>query len=576
MTTSVESKPVKRVEVDLSKKAGVIQLGLCAPYNEQVELLGSWNDWQPIKMIKGKDGWWRSDVELKDGDYLYKFRVKSLSFFAKDQMLEVFDPYALSVTDEASESAILHVRNGQRVDVDYQWKHDDIPLPTNRDMIIYELHVGDFSGKKKGRFTDVIERLDYLKDLGINCLELMPVKEFPGRGWGYTLRSLFAVENSYGSPEDLCRLIDEAHGRGMRVIIDGVYNHANSESPLTKIDYEYWFYKENPDPPELHWGPKFDYGKWDEHLKVFPARKYVIESIQFWVEKFHLDGIRFDATRAIRDFDVMRELADAAFAKVGGIKPFICIAEHVAEDPAITGRPDGGPMNAAWHDSWSHLMQAVMCGKEHEGCAPDNLDELETKTNPATNGYCEGNRFVNYLTSHDHKRAMYILGDDAKIFDEAAFRRMKLGISILMTTPGMPMLWMGNEFGFACDKTLDPCPLDWALLKNDSNRGLLDHTRQLSRIRHENPSLRGDAFEAVMKDPQRLLFAYKRWNDAGNVVLVVANLKDQDAGAFSVSHAGLEDGMWRDAIHGNELKVEGGVLNDVIAGSEVKIYIKQP
>jgi 1,4-alpha-glucan branching enzyme len=404
----------------------------------------------------------------------------------------------------------------------------------------------------------------------------MPVKEHPGKGWGYTLRSLFAVENTYGPPEDLCRLVDEAHARGMRVIVDGVYNHADPESPLTKIDYEYWYWKDNPDPKEWHWGPKFNYGKYDEHLDLFPARKYVIESIQFWVERFHIDGIRFDATRAIRDFDVMRELADAAFAKVNGIKPFICIAEHVAEDPAITGRPEDGPMNAAWHDSWSHLMQAVICGKEHEGYQPDNLDELEQKTNPATSGYKTGDRMVNYLTSHDHKRAMYILGDDAKIFDDAAFRRMKLGISILMTVPGMPMLWMGNEFGFACDKTLDPCPLDWGLLKNDSNHGLMEHTKLLAHIRHDNPALRGDGFEVVLKDQERLLFGYKRWNGEGNVILVVANLKDEDAGEFIVEKSGLEDGTWREIMWVDEIKVEGGVLKSVLAKSEVKIFVKLP
>jgi 1,4-alpha-glucan branching enzyme len=580
-TTPEQIASLKPTNVTPQPVPGVIDLSLFAPYNEVVELLGNWNDWKPINMIKGKDGWWRATVELPDGDYLYKFRVKSLSYFAKGKMLEAFDPYALSVTDEASESTILRVRNGKRTDlhINYQWKHDDVPLPVNRDAVIYELHVGDFCGKKsdksRGQFKDVVDRLDYLKELGINCLELMPVKEFPGKGWGYTLRSLFAVENSYGAPEELCRLVDEAHARGMRVIIDGVYNHANSESPLTKIDYEYWFYKDNPDPKEMQWGPKFNYCKYDDHLDLFPARKYVVESIQFWVEKFHVDGIRFDATRAIRDFDVMRELADAAFAKVNGVKPFICIAEHVPEDPAVTGRPNAGPMNAAWHDSWSHLMQAVIIGKEHEGCKADNLDELDCKSNPATNGYCEGDRFVNYLTSHDHKRAMYILGDDAKIFDDAAFRRMKMGISILMTCPGIPMLWMGAEFGFACDKTLDPCPLDWSLLENDSNRGLLEHAKLLTRIRHENSALRGDAFQVVLKNQERLLFAYKRWNDAGNVVLVVANLKDQDQSEFVIENAGIEDGLWHDAIHGNELKVERGVLRDVIGKSEVKVFIKK-
>src|SRR5581483_2859919 len=121
------------------------------------------------------------------------------------------------------------------------------------------------------------------------------------------------------------------------------------------------------------------------------------------------------------------------------------------------------PTNAAWHDSWAHLMQAVICGKEHDGCKHDALDELESKSNPATNGYKSADRFINYITSHDHDRAMYILGEHARIFDDAAFRRLKLGMSILMMSPGIPMIRMGDEFGFSHQKTLDRVPLDWKL-----------------------------------------------------------------------------------------------------------------
>ena len=232
-------------------------------------------------------------------------------------------------------------------------------------------------------------------------------------------------------------------------------------------------------------------------------------------------------------------------------------------------------MNAAWHDSWSHLMQAVICGKEHDGFPHDNLDELENKSNPACNGYKTGDRFVNYITSHDHDRAMFILGEHAKIFDGAAFRRLKLGCSILLTSPGIPMIRMGDEFGFSHCKTLERCPMDWSLLDNQSNRDLLEHTKRLMQFRRQNDALRGDGYQVVLKDPAKLLFAYKRWNGGGNVVLVVANLKDQDAGPFCVEDAGLEDGVWRDAFHGNELKVTAGKLCDVIAKSEVKVYIKQ-
>ena len=118
--------------------------------------------------------------------------------------------------------------------------------------------------------------------------------------------------------------------------------------------------------------------------------------------------------------------------------------------------------------------------------------------------------------------------------------------------------------------------MDWSLLKNPPNQDLLNYTKALVRLRHEHAALRADAFQAVLQDKQRLLFGFKRWNDAGNVVLVVANLKDQDAGEFTVENAGLEDGKWRDAMHGNELEVHSGVFRDVIAASEVKIFLKQP
>src|SRR4051794_9652378 len=241
-----------------------IELGLFAPYNETVELIGSWNDWKPTPMERQNDGWWRQQVPLEDGDYRYKFRVKSNSYFCRGEMKDVFDPYGISVTDDALEASFMKIENGRQNEYSYEWKHDDVPLPTNDKLVIYEMHVGDFTrglGRKlgprqweKGHFRDVLDKLDYLADLGINCVELMPVKEFPGQSWGYNLRSLFAIENTYGPAADLARLIDELHGRGIRVIMDGVYNHADKDSPLAQIDYDYWFYNPNPDPPEMQWG----------------------------------------------------------------------------------------------------------------------------------------------------------------------------------------------------------------------------------------------------------------------------------------------------------------------------------
>ena len=553
-----------------------IEFALFAPYNEKVELIGDFSEWSPIPMVKGDDGWWRTRVPLGDGDHLYKFRVKSLSYFAKGETLEVFDPYALHVTADEHENAIARIINGKRTWTSYQWKHDDVPLPRNDELNIYELFVGDFGGsaERRGTFQDVIAKLDELKGLGFNGVELMPVKFFPGgKGWGYNLRSLFGVASVYGSADELCQLVDECHARGMRLIIDGVYNHADADAPLAKIDYAYWFYEQNPDPPTMQWGPKFNYGHYDENLKLFPARKYVIESIRFWVETFHIDGIRFDATRAIANFDALRELCTAAFDAVAGRKPFLTVAEHVPEDPAITGFPDG-PFVAAWRFSLGAYFRAVLTGQYDDGQSPEDFDGFLNALDPAKNGYRTGGNCVNYLVSHDHDRLMHQLGDKAHMFDDVAFARVRLGFGIVATIPGIPMTWMGQEFGAAEEKTLEPRPLDWSLLKNERNANLRDHVKGLFQLRRESPALRGDQFEICFRDPGRKAFAFKRWNDAGGVIVVAVNLKHDPSGEITIANCGLEDGTWHEHTNNYNATVSGGILKDQLGPSEVKIFVK--
>jgi 1,4-alpha-glucan branching enzyme len=555
---------------------GQVELALFAPYNETVELKADFTGWEPRPMVRG-DGWWRQLVALDDGDYRYKFRVKSLSYFARGELVEVFDPYALEVTGDEDENSVLRVRGGERTWTQHQWRHDDVPLPQNQDLVIYELFVGDFAGgtERRGRFEDVTARLDELRDLGVNCIELMPVKFSPGKGWGYNLRSLFAVAAEYGTPDDLCRLVDECHGRGMRVVVDGVYNHADAESPLTRIDYGYWYHEQNPDPPEMQWGPKFDYGHFDEKLKLFPARKYVVDSIKFWVEKFRIDGIRFDATRAIGNFDTLRELASAGFERAGGRKPFLTVAEHVPEDPAITGFPDG-PMVAAWRFSLGGHFRAVLTERADDGESPDDFEGLLASIDPARNGYLTGGRCVNYIVSHDHDRLMQLLGDKGGMFDDVAFARAKLGLGLLATIPGVPMMWMGQEFGAASEKSLDPRSLDWSLLKNARNSDLRDRVRLLFQLRHRLAALRNDSFQVCLADSERRVFAFKRWTDDGSVVVVAVNLRHQPAGQVVVGGCGLPDGPWREHIFGYDRDVRQGVLGDELGPSEVKIFVKAP
>jgi 1,4-alpha-glucan branching enzyme len=360
----------------VAKSSSGVEFSLFAPYNDDVVLLGEWNKRQPIPMKRGSDGWWRISLPLEDGEYEYKFGLKSKSYFMDGQQVEIADPRAPQLTLDTFENAIVTVKNGERVVHLHEWKHDDVPLPGNDNIVIYEMHIGDFTGgpgddgQSKSTFADALRKLDYLSDLGINAIELMPVNEFPyERSWGYNPRSLFAVENTYGTPTDFARFVDECHRRGIRVIMDAVFNHMQDEAPLTRIDYTYWFHKDNPHPEDQRYGPDFNYEFYDEKLKIFPARMEVCDAVTFWMKEFHIDGVRLDATYLIDNYDVLYMLHETVFreAKSEG-KPFYTIAENLPQNPAIASA--NGPLDSAWHENFYHQLNATMLCQERHGRQP--------------------------------------------------------------------------------------------------------------------------------------------------------------------------------------------------------------
>lgn len=304
--------------------ANSIEFKLFAPYNKGVALKGCFSDWSDISMQKDDLGYFWAKVELEDGVYQYKFRVQSQSWFIKDEWVDVNDPYATEI-DDANQNSVMKIKDGNKIVDTYAWQHDDTPLPSNQELVIYELYVGGFSGGEgnsgQGQFIDAIAQLDYICELGINAVELMPIQQCPGdRNWGYNPRHYFAVESSYGSSEDLKRLIDECHNRGMRVLVDCIFNHSETEAPLTKINFDYWYSRE-PSDPDNSWGPEFNYEKYDENLDLKPAWQFVGDIVRFWIEEYHIDGIRFDAAKQIDNFDFLCWITEQAREAVAG-KPF--------------------------------------------------------------------------------------------------------------------------------------------------------------------------------------------------------------------------------------------------------------
>jgi 1,4-alpha-glucan branching enzyme len=549
--------------------AAAIEFKLFAPYNQEASLMGCFSNWEEIPMQKQEDGYFRTQVELEDGVYQYKFRVRSKSWFVEpDQWVEIVDPYATDI-DDPTQNGIVRIKDGDRIVDTYVWRHDDKPLPADRELVIYEMHVADFSGGEadpfaRGKYEHVVEKLDYLVELGVNAIELMPLKEYPGDySWGYNPRYFFATESSYGTTAELKNLIDECHGRGIRIIIDGIYNHSESSSPLTQIDHDYW-YHHAPRDPDNNWGPEFNYEFYDEKLETYPARKFIGDTVRFWVQEYHLDGIRFDAARQIGNYDFMHWIVQEA-KNVAGPKPFYTIAEYVPEDTSITNLD--GPMDGCWHDSFYHCIIPQLCGDNFD------LERLKDVIDGKRQGFMGATNVVNYLSNHDHNHVFAELGD-REIFGEAAFKRAKLGAVILMTAVGIPMIWMGDEFGEYKFKTIEQAKIDWQLLGNDLNKGLWEYYKGLIHLRKNNQALYTENIEFFHEDIESKVFAYTRWNDEGSRVVVVVNWSENYLAGYSVPHFPA-NGTWHEWT--GDYDVESGDDNIMIdlPEYEAKVFVWQ-
>ncbi len=551
----------------MSNLSNLIEFSLFAPYNKEAALIGNFSNWKDIPMKKGKDGYFRTKVELKDGTYQYKFRVRSRSWFLEpDEWIEIVDPYATDI-DDSTQNGIIRIKEGEKIIDTYVWKHDDKPLPPDHKLVIYEMHVGDFSGGEddsfaRGKYQHVIEKLDYLCELGVNAIELMPVKEHPGdHSWGYNPRYFFASESSYGTTEQLKNLVDECHGRGIRVLIDGVYNHSEAFCPLTQIDHDYWYHHSQQDT-EYNWGPEFNYELYDENLDTYPARKFIGDTVRFWVREYHLDGIRYDAAKQIGNYDFLRWVVQEAKHEAR-VKPFYNVAEYVPESPSITN--SDGPMDACWHDSFYHILTDHLCGDTFD------LEQLKDILDGKRQGFMGPNNIVNYLGNHDHNRLIVELGNRG-IFDDEVFKRVKLGVALLITAIGIPLIWMGEEFGEYKPKTIESAKLDWKLLENESNQSLFQYYKGLIFLRETNHALYSGNIDFFHEDPDNKVLAYTRWNDQGSRIVVVLNFSDNYLGGYQVRHFPA-NGTWHEWT--NDYDIQSGDDNILIdlPEYEAKVFV---
>ncbi len=347
----------------------------------------------------------------------------------------------------------------QIIDPDeFLWNDDAWRGKPLKDFLIYELHTGAFT--REGTFESVIPRLDYLADMGITAIELMPVGQFPGsRNWGYDGVYPFAPQNTYGGPAGLKKLIDSSHKKGLAVILDVVYNHLGPEGNYLGRYGPYF-----TDRYRTPWGDAINFdGPYSDEV-----RHFFIENAFYWIGEFHLDGLRLDAVHGIFDFSAghfLRELGDMVHrqAKMLGREVQV-MAESDLNDARVINPPDigGHGLDAQWNDDFHHSLHALITG-ENKGYYEDfgTMEHLAkafregfvysgqySRYRRRRHGNCPEHRpacqFIVFSQSHDQVGNR---GAGDRLSASLSFEQLKLVAGAVILSPFTPLIFMGEEYG---------------------------------------------------------------------------------------------------------------------------------
>jgi maltooligosyltrehalose trehalohydrolase len=412
-----------------------------APQKDKLELIIDGG--KPLPMTRDDFGYWTvTSISASAGSH-YHYRIDS------EKVLP--DPASRWQPDGVHGASAIP-------DPDFIWSDSGWKGLHLRELIVYELHVGTFTSE--GTFNGVASRLDYLQDLGVNAIELMPVAQFPGsRNWGYDGVFPYAVQHSYGGPLALKSLVNEAHARGIAVILDVVYNHQGPEGNYLGEFAPYF-----TDKYHTFWGSAINFDDaWSDGV-----RQYYIQNALMWLDEFQLDGLRLDAVHAIRDFGAshfIHELTDAVdlLQERTGRKKNL-IAELDLNDPKyVRPKKSGGyGMSGQWVDEFHHALHSLVTG-ERDGYyedfgSPHHLAKALQSSYVYTGEYSIHRKrkfglspgglsyghFVVFAQNHDQV-GNRMLGN--RLTTMLDFEPLKLIAAAMLLAPQVPMLFMGEEYG---------------------------------------------------------------------------------------------------------------------------------
>jgi 1,4-alpha-glucan branching enzyme len=527
---------------------GGVAFRVWVPFASSVCVAGTFNHWNPAAhpFASEGNGYWSVDVPGAGIGDEYQFVIRH----GTQPLLWHKNPYASEVVN-SSGNAIIH-------DPNFDWTGDTFVMPPWNELVIYEMHVGTFNdapGSGPGTFDEIIPKLPYLRDLGINAIEIMPVLEFPtDYSWGYNPAQPFAVETALGGPQGLYRFVKAAHAQGIAVLLDVVYNHFGP-GDLDLWRFDGWSNDDHPggiyfyDTARAHtdWGDtRPDYGRPE-------VRQYIRDNALFWLHKYRLDGLRFDSVSNIRSV-TGRDLPEGwgllqwIHNDLRASQPWkITVAEDLQNNAWITKdtASGGAGFGAQWDAGFVHPIRTAIIAADD---AARDMGAVRDALAHRYNG--DAVQRVIYTESHDE-----VANGHARVPEEIwpgnagswfARKRSTLGAALLFTAPGIPMLFQGQEF--LEDKYFrDTVPLDWGKLHTYA--GIQALYRDLIRLRrnwfNQTRGLRGQHLHVHHVNNTDKVIAYHRWDNGGpgDDVMVVANCANRSYGSYTLGFP--RAGRWR-------------------------------
>ena len=474
--------------------SGGVHFRVWAPRCTRVEVVLETGNGAPagagVELTRGEQGYFSGiAVEAKAG-MLYRYRLDGNDPLIPDPVSR-FQPQG-----PHGPSQIIDPNK-------FLWLDDTWPGIELMGQVFYEMHIGTFT--RQGTWRGAQDELDELKDLGITVIEVMPVNEFPGRfGWGYDGVDLFAPTHLYGAPDDFRQFVNHAHGLGMGVILDVVYNHIGPDGNFLKLFSEDYFSRKYT----TDWGDAINF----DDTNAAPVREFFIANAVYWIDEYHLDGLRLDATQNIYDSSTKHILADISESarRAAGSRKIVLVAENETQQVKLVRPiPQGGcGLDGLWNDDFHHSARVALTGQreayysDYRGTPQELISATKwgflyqgqwykwqsQKRGTPTRGL-KPSTFINFLENHDQVSNS---GFGRRLHFSSHPGCYRALTALLLLAPGTPLLFQGQEFAASTPFVF-----------------FADHTPELGKLVHQGrlefvgqfPSLAEREAQALISHP---------------------------------------------------------------------------